>query len=192
VCPHTGVERASSATHDTNDLGFAIEHDGLERIGIDWMLNDGDGIYHPNWGLEVAWSGSGGSVRQVLSDDDGLNVRTNPVLSFRVLQLWDDPLNPSGSDQDLHIRIEDADGRQATVSLSDAPQGALRPNPEVGSGTRNKSVYETYRLPMDLFTSDEPDLDTSRLMTVDWVFDVTDSGALIMDDIVFTNQGHCE
>ena len=85
-----------------------------------------------------------------------------------------------------------ADGRQATILLSDAPQGALRPNPAVGHGTRDKSVYETYRLPSSLFFDSEPELDLDHLMTIEWIFDVTDSGAVVVGDVVFTNEGLCE
>jgi hypothetical protein len=156
------------------------------------MYDDARGLYHPNWGLEIAWSEPGGSFRHVLSDGDGLDTLNHPVLSFRILQLANDALNPGGEDQDFHIQLEDASGTTASVPLSSAPQGALRPNLEVGVGTAMKSVYETYRLPLSLFTGVDPDLDVRHLTAIEWTFDRSESGAVVFDDLVFTQAGKCE
>jgi hypothetical protein len=156
------------------------------------MLDEDEGLYHPDWGLAFAWDAPGATLREVLDTGDGLDVTDTPVLSFRLLQLDGDVLNPAGVDQDLHVRLTDSAGRQATVLLSEAPQGALRPAAEVGSGTPTKSVYETYRLPLDLFTAATPSLDPARLVSVEWVLDVTGTGALVMDDLAFTRAGMCD
>ena len=68
------------------------------------------------------------------------------------MQRHDDARN-TGGDLDLSIRLTDAAGVTASVALSVATQGALRPNPAVGAGTSAKSVYETYRIPLSAFTA---------------------------------------
>jgi hypothetical protein len=192
IFAHALVEGTEEATLGANALGFVPTHSGLDRVQGSWMYDDARGVYHPNWGLEIAWSEPGGSIRHVLSDGDGLDTINDPVLSFRILQLANDALNPSGEDQDFHIQLEDATGTTASVPLSSAPQGALRPNLEIGSGTAQKSVYETYRFPLSLFTEVEPTLDTRRLIAIEWVFEPTESGAVVLDDLVFTQSGRCE
>jgi hypothetical protein len=107
------------------------------------------------------------------------------------MQRHDDARN-DGEPIDLHIRLTDADARTAAIALSAAAQGALRPNPAVGAGTEDKSVYETYRLPLSAFTDAAADLDLSHIESVDWVFDLTETGAVTIDDVVFARAGLCE
>ena len=179
-------------SHPINAFGFPLESEGLDAAEVGWMFDDSRGLYHPNWGLELAWSAPGGWIRQRLSDTDGVDLSDTPVLSFRLLQIEGDPLNPVEGEHDFHVRLTDAHGTTATVALSDAPQGALRPNPDVGSGTPDKAVYESYRLPFSLFISAEATIDISQIESVTWVFDINDTGALVMDDLVFTRFGRCE
>jgi len=105
------------------------------------------------------------------------------------MQRHDDARN-DGEEIDMHIRLTDALGHTAAIPLSAAPQGALRPNPAVGAGTDNKSVYETYRLPLSAFATS--DLDLNTIVSVDWVFDVTSTGSVTIDDVVFARAGLCE
>ncbi len=181
-----------STEDGVNDLGLAVEHTGLSVYRQRWMYDTQDTLYHPNWGLEFAWDAPGASLRQVVGNGAGLDLSDRPVLSFRLLQLHSDSRNPAGSTQDLHLRLTDADGRSGTILLSQAPQGALRPAAEVATGLQPKSVYETYRLPLSLFTENEPALDTGRVVSVEWILDVTETGALAMDDVAFTGAGVCE
>ena len=81
---------------------------------------------------------------------------------------------------------------RAEVLFSSASQGPLERNFEVGAGYPQKSVFETYRLPLSMFTDVEPALDLRHLAAIAWIFDSTETGALVMDDLVFTQQGNCE
>ena len=176
-----------------NALGLPVETQGLEQFANRWMHDEADGLYHPNWGLELSWSEPGGSLRQVVGTaETGLDLREKPVLTFRVTPLEASPLNPEGADQDLRLRLTDVAGRSGTILLSQARQGALRPAAEVATGMTTKSVYETYRLPLTLFLDDEPDLDLGRVTAVEWIFDVTNSGSLALDDVAFSGRGSCE
>ncbi|MGB0639821.1 MAG: hypothetical protein ACPGTU_10840, partial [Myxococcota bacterium] len=174
-----------------NALGYEPEHSGLETVESEWMLNGDRGVYHPNWGVSIRWTEPGGHYRQILDTEEGLDLSAREALSFRITQRHDDPLN-SDDLVDLHVRIADASGVVASVPLSSAQQGALRPNPAVGAGTSQKSVYETYRIPLEYFTEVESELDLEHIKWVDWRFDVIAIGAISMDDIVFSRSGLCE
>ena len=113
------------------------------------------------------------------------------ALSFRIMQRHDDARN-SGDDQDLSIRLTDTSGLAVAVPLSAAAQGALRPNPAVGAGTEDKSVYETYRIPLSKFVESDSSLNLDSVQRMDWVFDRTSSGAVTIDDVVFTHAGLCD
>ncbi len=188
---HTSVLMATTSELAPNALGHKPEYSGLDGVASEWMLNNGRGVYHPSWGLTITWSSPGGHFRQILSTDGGVDLSKLEALSFRILQRHDDPLN-TGGPQDLHIRLVDTLGRSASVLLSSARQGALRPNPPVGLGTHEKSVYETYRIPFALLTDVDPGLRLDSIKWVDWIFDATPSGAITLDDIVFTRAGVCE
>ena len=107
------------------------------------------------------------------------------------MQRHDDTRN-DGSPQDLSVQLTDNSGNAASVLLSVATQGALRPNPAVGAGTTAKSVYETYRIPLSAFVAVSPDLSLEHIQSVDWVFDQTPSGAVTIDDVVFAHAGLCD
>ena len=174
-----------------NALGYAPEYSGVESVQSEWMHNDDRGVYHPNWGVSIRWSEPGGHYRQVLNSEAGLDLTRREALSFRITQRHDDSLN-TGAPVDLHVRLGDVHGAVSSVALSSAQQGALRPNPAVGAGTGQKSVYETYRLPLSLFTDMEHTLDIQHISWVDWQFDVTITGAITIDDIGFSRAGLCE
>jgi hypothetical protein len=192
VFAHTLAEGPPSVSDSLNAFGFPLETEGLDGAFVGWMHDESRGLYHPNWGLELSWTTAGGWVQQRLSDSDGVDLSDTPVLSFRLLQIEGDPLNPAETTHDYHIRLTDAHGTTATIALSDAPQGVLRANPAVGTGTPAKAVYETYRLALERFTSAEESIDITQIESVAWVFDINETGALIMDDVVFTRAGRCE
>jgi hypothetical protein len=121
----------------------------------------------------------------------GLDASAHQALAFRILQPHDAAEN-SGTSIDLTLRLEDTAGQVAAVPLSDAPQGALRTSAQVGAGTPAKSVYESYRLPLAAFTEANAALSLASLQAVEWVFDRTPSGAIVLDDVVFARAGDCE
>ena len=188
---HTTVTESTSTGLAENAFGHLPEHTGIDETLQEWMLNDDRGVYHPSWAVSIRWSEPGGYYRQRLGDDAGINLSGHAALGFRIMQRHDDPLN-TGSGIDFSLRLTDADGVSASVPLSASPQGSLRPNPAVGAGTRPKSVYEGFRIPLDLFTEDNPSIDLTSVHFADWVFDITPMGAIALDDIVFASAGLCE
>ena len=146
----------------------------------------------PGWGLEFAWTAPGAVLRLLAGEESAWDLQETPVLSFRLLPLHGDSLNPASATRDLHLGLTDAAGRTGTALLSEARQGPLRFAAPIGAGTVAKSVYETYRLPVELFTASEPELDVGQIVAVEWVMDASDTGALAMDDVVFARRGLCE
>jgi hypothetical protein len=188
---HTETEVVLATGMAPNALGHTPEHSGLESAASEWMLNDASGVYHPSWGVTLRWAMPGGYYRQVLDTAAGLDLTKREALGFRITQRHDDPLN-SDALIDLHIRLVDRAGTTVSVLLSSARQGALRPNPLVGAGTKEKSVYETYRISLESFTDLDSALRLDSIMSVDWRFDVTATGAVTIDDVVFSRAGLCE
>ena len=188
---HTDGSAVLEGGFAPNALGHIPESVGLDGATPEWMLSDDRGVYHPNWGVTIGWSEPGGYFRQTLDPEGGLDLSSQQALSFRIMQRHDDVRN-TGGDLDLSIRLTDAAGVTASVALSVATQGALRPNPAVGAGTSAKSVYETYRIPLSAFTAAAPELSLAHAQSVDWVFDRTASGAVTIDDVVFAHAGLCD
>jgi hypothetical protein len=174
-----------------NALGHTPVHSGLDSAESEWMLNEDLGVYHPSWGVTLRWSSPGGYYREILDVEAGLDLTRREALSFRITQRHDDSRNSDGL-VDIHIRLVDTEGTTASVALSSALQGALRPNPPVGSGTQEKSVYESYRISLEAFTDIEPALRLENIKWVDWRFDRTETGAVTIDDVVFSRAGLCE
>ncbi len=181
-----------SDEHDPsqNSLGLPVTAVNMETFDELSMLNPGRTLYHPTWGLEFAWDSPSAGFIETLADStavDGFDASGWSVLSFRILQLQGDPLNPVDQGQDLTVRLEDRDSHQAELNLSDAAQGPLRYAVPPGSGVGWKSILETYRFPLAWFASQNPNLDLTHLMSLSFVCDRTVTGRLIIDDIELVN-----
>ena len=185
-------DEETGGAHDAsrNSLGQPVLASGMETFDEAFMLQPGRTLYHPTWGLEFAWDGPGAGFREFLTDNlsGGFRADSWLALSFRALHLYGDPLNPAYQDQNLHIRLTDLDGNFADLALSDALQGALRYPASPSSGIGWKSIFETYRLPLTRFVDHNPELDTTRLLHLDFVCDITPTGRLFIDDIEFSTM----
>ena len=104
-----------------------------------------------------------------------------------------DSLAVPGAAVDLSLRLTDARGIEASVPLSKyAPIRkpldirVLRRNlDETNFGETSELVLQSYTVPLADFRTMTPELDLSDLAEVALVFDLTPSGALIVDDIGF-------
>ncbi len=184
-------EYTAGGGHDplTNSLGLPVVPAGdLVTFDEDYMLDTGRTLYHPTWGLEFAWDSTGQGFTEMLSDHtgDGFDARGWAALSFRILQLHGDPLNPYGQLQDLHVRLTDQAGTLSELALSEAVQGALRYPAPPASGPGWKSVFETYRFTLNDFVRQNPQLDLGALQSIAFASDITTKGRLFIDDIEFS------
>lgn len=170
-----------------NSLGLPVVPIDMETFDELFTYQPDRTLYHPTHGLEFAWTEPGARFSQIVANEssDGLDATTWGVLSFRVLQLFGDPLNPPGKVKDFHVVMTDWDGHSAGLALSDTPQGPLRYPASPAPGPGWKSVFETYRLPLAAFRDLNPELDLSRLKSIDFVLDITPTGRVFIDDIEF-------
>lgn len=187
---YAAFDEVSGGVHDPlrNSLGMPVVPTGMETFDEQFMLQEGRTLYHPTWGLEFAWTAPGASFREELADQGSgpFDASRWRVLSFRILQLHGDPLNPYDSAQDLRVRLIDWDGDVADLSLSEAVQGPLRYPASPAPGIGWKSILETYRFPLAEFVYANPSLNTTRLRSIEFVCDLTPTGRLFIDDIEFS------
>jgi hypothetical protein len=113
------------------------------------------------------------------------NPKKNPVdlspydyLSFRVGQLAG--LNPQG-DQDLRVRLTDNGKPRQSSEVAVSDFGRIFPEfPTAEGGV--KTVMSSVRIPLAEF----PSVDLDDLRQIEFVFDQTPRGALVLDDLRFT------
>ncbi|MFN0058406.1 MAG: hypothetical protein ACKVX7_08105 [Planctomycetota bacterium] len=171
-----------------NSLGLEVTASGFETFENDGLLQPIRTLYHPSGGIEIAWTSPGAIFTETLSTGGGFDGSPWRSLAFRILQLHDDPLNPVGALQDLTVRLEDVDGDQAELTLSDAAQGALRAPAPPDPGVDWKSIFESYRFRLAQFRVVNPTLDVDRLASVSFVCDVTPTGRCFLDDVEFSDR----
>ncbi len=191
VTTYAAFADADEGHHDPaeNSLGLPVTAIGLVTFDEQYMLEPDRTLYHPTWGLEFAWDDPFGSLSESLAAAGGVaGFDASPWhgLSFRILQLHGDPLNPVGRDQNLAVRLVDTQGHVAELTLADAVQGPLRAAVPPGSGVGWKSILETYRFRLAWFVSQNPNLDITRLASLVFVCDATSTGRLFVDDIEFS------
>jgi len=108
-----------------------------------------------------------------------------------------DPEAPAVDEEplELTLEVEDAEGRTAAVALS--RYGPIRRPLEMSilrrkdlEEERFASLYElvlqSFRVPLSDFTAETPELDPTRLREVRLVFDRTEAGTVVVDDVGFS------
>ncbi|UYV13221.1 MAG: hypothetical protein NCW75_02795 [Phycisphaera sp.] len=177
----------------TSTLGFEVTSSGMVTFEEAFMLDAVRGLYHPTWGLEFAWARLGAEFTHALTEPGGVgfDARGWSDLTFRILQVHNDPLNPTGQAKNLTIRITDTDGNTARRRLSDAVQGSLRPSAPPAATVDRKSVLETYRFPLGAFVDANPSLDLGRLESISFVCDQSPTGRCFIDDIALAVPIRC-
>ena len=180
---------SAPGVHDptTSTLGLEVTAEGFETFDEAFMLDPAKGLYHPTWGLEFAWIGVDASFTHMLTEDGGpgFDARGWSDLTFRIMQIHNDTLNPPGATKDLTIRLTDTDGDSAERRLSDAVQGALRSSVAPAATVDRKSIFETYRYALGDFTASNPDLDLDTLESISFLCDQTIAGRCFIDDLSF-------
>ena len=79
-------------------------------------------------------------------------------------------------------------GRTADVALSERPNGTLSAPVDPATTIGRKSIFETYRFPLASYLAQEPDLDLARLAIVEFRFDATPTGRILVDDLEFVTR----
>jgi Putative binding domain, N-terminal len=105
------------------------------------------------------------------------------VIQFRVSVDFSDARNLAGVAQDFSVRLTDGTGALADARISDFsealffPPGAAGPLPKV--------VLNTVRIPISTFAAG---LNLSDVRSVQFIFDQTTSGALLITDVAFADS----
>lgn len=153
--------------------------------------------FNPPWcqdtlGLMVEWNTLTARYDSAVG---GQSAQAFEALSFRVGQ--DGSVNPAGAAQDFKVRLTDADGRNATLKVSDF--GTVPPvhTKKVIRGrtakfipisdTQEVTMLKTIRIPLQRFRQQNADLRLDALASVSFVFDEKVPGKLAFDDIEFSH-----
>jgi hypothetical protein len=139
--------------------------------------------------LVAGWNSTSASYEINLPSSISTLVDTYPYLSFRIGQVYEDPvsLNPAGSNKDLTVQLEltATPSPQQThllkVSNFDAlpyPVATNRPSYSV-----TKSVMKTVRIPLRSFVVNKSDWHLSDISKIRIIFDQAATGLVVIDDI---------
>jgi dienelactone hydrolase len=144
----------------------------------------------------------------LLLPEPGVEAGPGAVLAFHLADAKQDPSPPLDEDKDgkpkkpekgkkdeapkpidLTVEIEDAAGRTARVSLDRFR--LLQPQIEAhvpkaawfSDEARSELVFDAFELSLSAFREATPELDPSRLRAVRFLFDRTDKGVVVLDDL---------
>ncbi|HET9314384.1 MAG TPA: hypothetical protein VFQ51_02300 [Vicinamibacteria bacterium] len=184
----------------TNSLGGANQSSTLALFDDQLLSNAADHFYNGNDGLLVHWNQSTDELVFTFANQ---NVTAYRYLHFRVSQRPVDPGNPSDpllafntldTRKDFQVRLKDAPGNTATVTISSYLGGLQYPDESgsLGSGSiyQYKSIPRSYRLPLADFTG----VNLHNVREVAFLFNrpnaagfVNVTGAIALDDVEFSN-----
>ncbi len=129
--------------------------------------------------LRTGWSGGGATYTNNIPVGSG-DVSGFQALQFRVSVNFDDTRNAKAA-QNFSVVITDGTGAQSSVRVGDVssvlfyPPGTTGPVPKV--------LLNTARIPLTSFTG----VNLTDIRSVQFRFDQTASGALLITDLAFTN-----
>ena len=140
--------------------------------------------------LQTGWSSGGAQYTNVLASK-GLDVTGFSALQVRASVNFDDPRNPLGMPQDLSVTLIDVSGHRCTTRVSQSsgvlffpPGGQFGAEVVVPPKPVPKVFLNTARIPISAFSCGGP-FDATRVQSIEFRFDQTASGALLISDIAF-------
>ena len=124
------------------------------------------------------------------------DVRSFRVLSFRTAQMYESLFNVPGAAKDFFVRLQDSAGEAATVLVSDYAEirypdvvtNVSSENISVPNGDYTKSDMITVRIPLDVFSARNPQLDMEHIEAVILqysMFGTSQTGQMVLDDLEF-------
>jgi dienelactone hydrolase len=150
-----------------------------------------DPFHHETGGLQLGWGSPYAQRYRLPTGRYEIHIPTKyrrtvalkPYLAFRVAQFFDPVENSSGQPQDFEVGLEDANGNQAYVKVSDF---AEIPWPYERADGNTKSVLQTVRIPLCTFSNKNNDLKTESIAKILFRFNERATGLLAFDDVQFT------
>lgn len=188
--------------HDPNTgsyTGVTNSANGLSPLVDDnyngWI---GGGVDNPYYifnqtGCVVAgWNSTSATYDVNLPSSVGTLVDDYPYLSFRIGQIYEDPvlLNPADANKDLSVQLDltstPAPQPTHTLNVSNFDTLPYPVNTLRGSTDVTKSVMKTVRIPLRSFTVNRSDWDLSDILKIKVKFDESPTGLVVIDDIQLT------
>lgn len=114
------------------------------------------------------------------------NVSAYQALQFRVAVNFADVRNAAGVAQDFSVVLKDGIGKTVSVRVSQAAPGALYfpPGTNIG-GAVPRNILNMVRIPVSTFAGNG--IRISDIRTVQFKFDQTGAGGILITDVAFTN-----
>lgn len=175
---------------NSNSLGEEVSSRDL-LFFAERNMNDGaNTLFHETRGVRFGWDYSRSEPNEAFyASQLGSSVDLDgfPFLSLRACQRYDEPENPRRQFQDFTVVLTDDQGRRAGLSLMEF--GGIpypyRP-PRFGLSIPVKSVMRTFRLPLERFREENPDLALENLVEIRLACDRNASGKVFVDSLEFT------
>jgi dienelactone hydrolase len=193
------------------DQGFQIIADFEEDIDPATATLDGATIYgaslsrwreksprfrngdrQDNHAVSVGWTDFRGQLRITLPTDLAMQLSNQSVLVFQAAD--ERELIEVSGPLDFSVVMIDQLGRGVSIPITEVlPLQSQFPaifykidtwNQEFYN-TLSEPVFQTYRIPLSLFLARNPDLDTSRIREIRFVFDQMDQGRVFLDEVGF-------
>lgn len=199
----------SAADLETNQLGGAVSADGSAALsfcvgaGEQMCIVDETVELLPNAPPDefvyaqpkfagfppqarVQWDAPDGRLSLEIPAGQG-DLSDGAALHFRVLVDMFDPRNAGLDAQALRVALTDAAGNQAAVTLAPDEPALIRDRGE-RSSLWNWAYYplrpRSVRIPLDAFQG----VDRANLRRLDFIFDQTGQGSLLLSDVEFVTQ----
>ena len=119
----------------------------------------------------------------------GLELTSGHELSFTLAAVQAD--GEEGEPVDVTIELVDASGVAARVPLSrfsllqPAVEVQVRKSDLFNRTKKTEPVFQSFIFPLAAFVDGTPELDPARLQRIEWRFDVTPKGSVILDNVSF-------
>lgn len=192
------VNRLTSATNlTTSTLGTPVNESGLTPYSVCGGVGEtvpcvnglqlgqqphNDGLAAPGF-LSQLITGWGSQATYTYSLPIGKRlVKLYQALQFRAAVNFADPRNSSLAVQDLTVTLTDGNGRSASINVNKAAPGKLF-FPPGATGPVPRIFLNTVRIPLSSFAS----INLSDVRTIQFKFDRTAAGGLMITDIAFAS-----
>lgn len=131
--------------------------------------------------LRFGWDEDRAGWTNQIPNDATSDVRAYAVVQFRASVNFADPRNPPDVPQDFSVILTDRAGNSASVRVSNNSDALYYPPGQVGAVP--KVVLNTIRIPLVQFIG----VDLSQVQSVRIEFSQSDTGALLLTDLIFTD-----
>jgi dienelactone hydrolase len=151
-----------------------------------------NGDRQDNHAVLLGWKGGSGRYTIDLPSGFDWPLNESSILVFKAADARD--TEDAAEGVDFRVEIRDTSGKTASVILSNVlplqtqfPADIYRLDlwNEEYIKEESEAVFQSYRIPLEAFLNDNPTLDLSKIQSIRFVFDQTESGEVYLDGIGF-------